>query len=243
MKYYKIIIDSEIIGVCTSNDYFCFQPKHQMLIRTIEDKVEYIECNNKLYHAGWMRPITNELYYYTPAVILEIEEQEYNILAPISEPIPIVEEEEDIPEEPVIEPVDVVGEITIDYVRTAKLNEMSNACRAAITSGIDLQLRGETHHFSLSTQDQLNLMTLSVMAQTSDEIPYHADGEEVIFYTADEINQIVAAANAHKIYHTTYYNALKSYINALDTIEEISAITYGTEIPEEYKSEVLKALE
>jgi len=40
-----------------------------------------------------------------------------------------------------------------------------------------------------------------------------------------------------------YYNSLKNYINALDTIEAIAAIEYGTPIPDEYKSDVLRVLE
>jgi hypothetical protein len=120
---------------------------------------------------------------------------------------------------------------------------MSYACRTTIEAGFDLELRGETKHFSLDTQDQLNLISLSAMAQTQSLIPYHADGEECTFYTSEEINEIVETATAFKIYHTTYYNALKTYINALGTIEEIAAITYGVEIPDEYKSDVLKVLE
>ena len=120
---------------------------------------------------------------------------------------------------------------------------MSYLCRKVIEAGFDLELRGEIHHFSLSTQDQLNLISLSGMAQTQELIPYHADGEACVFYTAAEINSIVTAATQFKIYHTTYYNALKTYINALDTIEDIAAITYGVTIPEEYKSDVLKTLE
>jgi hypothetical protein len=81
------------------------------------------------------------------------------------------------------------------------------------------------------------------MAQTQSLIPYHADGEQCIFYTSEEINEIVETATAFKIYHTTYYNALKGYVNALDTIEAINAIEYGTPIPEEYKSDVLRMLE
>ena len=116
-------------------------------------------------------------------------------------------------------------------------------CRNTIEAGFDLELRGETKHFSLATQDQLNLMSLNVMAQTQSLIPYHADGEECDFYTAEEINEIIDTANAFKIYHTTYYNALKGYINSLETIEDIAAVTYGMEIPEEYQTNVLKALE
>jgi len=86
-------------------------------------------------------------------------------------------------------------------------------------------------------------MNLSNMAQTQELIPYHADGKLYTFYTATEINEILVAANNHKIYHTAYYNSLKEYINALETIEEIAAITYGISIPDEYKSDVLKILE
>jgi len=130
-----------------------------------------------------------------------------------------------------------------DYLREAKIAEMSSACRQAIENGIDIIAQDKMRHFSLTTQDQLNLMSLNVMAQTQDIIPYHADGEQCIYYTAEEIKQIVAAANSHKIWHTTYYNALKAYINSLETIEEISAITYGTPIPDEFKTEVLKVIE
>jgi hypothetical protein len=41
---------------------------------------------------------------------------------------------------------------------------MSYICRTTIESGIDLEMRGEIKHFSLTTQDQLNLMSLSAMA-------------------------------------------------------------------------------
>ena len=86
-------------------------------------------------------------------------------------------------------------------------------------------------------------MSLSTTAQTQSLIPYHADGEECVFYTAEEINQIIVAANDFKNYQLAYYNSLKAYINELDTIEAIAAITYGTPIPDEYKSDVLRVLE
>ena len=120
---------------------------------------------------------------------------------------------------------------------------MSYACRITIEQGFDLDLRGETHHFSLTTQDQLNLMSLSALAQTQSLIPYHADGEECTFYTAEEIKQIIDAAASFKNYQLAYHNALKAYVNALETIEDIATIEYGTPIPDEYKSDVLMVLE
>ena len=241
MKYYKVIIDSEIIGVGTSLNCLRFQAKNSILERVNDIQAEYIECENSLYHATWMQPIKTNLYNYTIATVVTIGEQEYNILVPAVEaaPVPIEEEES----EPVIVvPVDPIDELTLEYVRTSKLSEMSRACRDIIENGFDLELRNEVKHFSLDTQDQLNLLTLSAMAQTQSLIPYHADNEECIFYTNEEINEIVETANAWKIYHTTYYNALKGYINALETIEEIGEIYYGIEIPEEYQTEVLQAL-
>lgn len=45
-----------------------------------------------------------------------------------------------------------------------------------------------------------------------------------------------------KTYHVSYFNSLKSYIESLDIIDAISAITYSMEIPEEFQSDVLKVL-
>ena len=242
MKYYKIILNLQIIGVGTTNNCLRFQPKHSALLLTTDDNAEYIECNKHLYHAQWMKPIITNIYQYEIADVISIEEQEYNALAPAIDGEPIWIDNEEV--EPVVVPeVNPAEEITIDFIRKAKIDEMSYACRTTIEAGIDIELRGETKHFSLDTQDQLNLISLSAMAQTQSLIPYHADGEECTFYTSEEINEIVETATAFKIYHTTYYNALKTYINALGTIEEIAAITYGVEIPDEYKSDVLKVLE
>ena len=241
MNYYKIIINAEIIGVATSNNCFRFQEKHSMLERINAEQAEYIECSNHLFHAQWMQPIKTNIYSYEIAEVISIGEQEYNILVPAVEtaPIPVTDDGVD---PVIIDVTDPIDEITLEYVRAAKINQMSRTCNQTIEAGFDLELREETHHFSLDTQDQLNLISLSAMAQTQELIPYHADGEACIFYTAAEINAIIAAATKFKIYHTTYYNALKGYINSLETIEDIAAITYGTPIPEEYQTDVLKAL-
>ena len=53
---------------------------------------------------------------------------------------------------------------------------------------------------------------------------------------------IIASALAHVTYHVTYFRDLRIYIRALDSKEEVQAITYGVAIPEKYQSEVLKVL-
>ena len=246
MKYYKIIQNNNFIGVICSTNFIQYQKRNHFYMISDESHGEFVECNGKLYRSGWMPPVPNEATQpYEQAVIVEITEEEYNTYQQAienNEEIVINTEDDVIPAPEIID-IDPVEETSIEFIRTSKLTEMSYTCRTTIEAGFDLELRGEIHHFSLDTQDQLNLISLSAMAQTQSLIPYHADGEECIFYTSEEINEIVETATAFKIYHTTYYNALKTYINALETIEEIAAIEYGTPIPEEYKSDVLKALE
>lgn len=54
---------------------------------------------------------------------------------------------------------------------------------------------GETHHFSLTTQDQLNLITLSAMvSQGAEQVPYHADGELCKFYSVSDMLAIINQA-------------------------------------------------
>ena len=246
MKYFKIIKDNNIIGIVTSNDFLGYIPRLDYFIRADETTGEYVSYKGKYYRSYWMQPYQREIEHIV-AEITSISEEEYNILKEALEENEeiIIEPDDgnDEPEIPVIPDQPEDPDITLEFVRNSKLSEMSRACRETIESGIEIMIRGETKHFSLTTQDQLNLMSLSVMAQTQSLIPYHADGEETDFYTSEEINQIVETANALKIQHTTYYNALKTYINALETIEDISAITYGVQIPDEYKSDVLKVLE
>lgn len=241
MEYYKIIQNNTIIGASTNLQFARYSPVIECLLYCSKAQGQYIICNEKLYRDSWMKPTTVPMDFIE-AQVTSIEKEEYDMIVnalQTVETIVIAEPDEEVVEEPIIEEESDI----VTFTRSMKLKEMSATCRRVIEAGFDLELRGETHHFSLDTQDQLNLISLSAMAQTQSMIPYHADGEMCIFYTAEEINQIVETATAFKVYHTTYYNALKGYINALDTAEAISAIEYGTPIPEEYKSDVLRMLE
>ena len=239
MKYYKLVKDNTIIGAITSNNFIRYSFVSEQFVNTDEEMGEYISYKGNIYRSTWMKPIVHSIDYIS-VLVLEISEEEYNTYDhAIEQNEVIIHYIEPEPQPEYVNPIDTAS---IEFIRQSKISEMSLQCRKTIEAGVDVELRMETKHFSMDTQDQLNLMSLGVMAQTQELIPYHADGETCIFYTADEINQIVAAATAHKVYHTTYYNALKNYINSLSTIEEIAAITYGTPIPDEYQSEVLKVI-
>ena len=241
MKYYKIIVGSTFIGVVYSGQFVTANGKGRLVVSD-EIHGQFVNYKDLLYRDYWMVPVTTN-HPFTLAEITEITSLEYDSLKEAianNEEIDIGDGDD---EEPIPEVIDEQPNITLEYVREAKLKEMSTACKHTIEDGFDLIIRGETRHFSLTTQDQLNLMNLSTLAQSQELIPYHADNEEFEFYTAEEINQLIAAATQFKNYHTVYYNSLKKYINALDMIEDIAAVTYGITIPNEYKTDVLRVLE
>ena len=166
--------------------------------------------------------------------VVEISEEEYqdlyNRLHPVSgeEPEQVVDEE---------------LRLTAEYAKAAKINEMRRACEAAIIQGVDVTYNGVTNHYSMELTDQLNILALQdAIEQGAQQIPYHGDDEPCRYYSQEEFLAVVAAANAHKTFHTTYFNSLKAFIESVKTLDELDDIAYGMSVPEKYQSDVLKAL-
>lgn len=245
MKYYKLLNDGEFIGVGTSYDLRKFQLKHSILLTSDDESAQYIQINDKLYRDDWFSPTITELLDYTTVKIIVIEKDEYDTLFEAIETgkeIEITDEEPDIQEE--LPQIDPDEEVTIEYVKAVKSAEMSATCNKIITNGFDAILSdGENHHFSLTIQDQLNLITLSSMVAAGETvIPYHADGELCKGYSVEDITTIINTATSFKAYHVTYFNSLKVYIDSMNDINEVNNVVYGIDIPEEYQSDVLKQL-
>lgn len=128
---------------------------------------------------------------------------------------------------------------TLDEAVKFKKEECSYLCRLAISQGVDVQLSdGTIKHFSLSEDDQrnLNAKMMNVMAGIT-ELEYHSDGELCKYYSADDMARICSAAQHKVTIETTYNNCLYEWIRNCKTVEEVSAISYGADIPEEYWSE------
>ena len=243
MTYWKLIDGSDFIGVATSYAFIRFQTKHKIMLVCDVSEAQYIMHNDAVYHAKWMVPEhPDKRGQYKTIDVIEISEEEYNLLAEV--------EDYEIPEPEYVEPpqeiiVDLVEQITIDYLVDNKIKSMSAACHNAITNGFDITLSdGETVHFSCTTQDQLNLITLANMAASGamEAYPYHADGQLCKYFSADEIAAIVAKMQMLIARETTYFNSLKAYIYSLKDKTEIAAVYYGVDIPAEYQSEVYKDL-
>ena len=131
----------------------------------------------------------------------------------------------------------------IETIRNIKLKEISDACNYTIISGIDIEFNKEKVHFNLSIEDQSNINNLfRVVELGGTEFPYQSDGGECRIYTAAEIAQIYIASQTLITTQTTYHNALKQYVQSLSSIDDITAVTYGMELPEPYLTSVNKKL-
>ena len=140
--------------------------------------------------------------------------------------------------------VEILGSDTaLDTIRTAKLLEISKACNAVIVAGIDVQIGERTDHFNLALEDQSNINNLfRVVELGGTEFPYQADDGTCTVYSAQEIAQIYIAAQGHITSQTAYHNALKAYVNSLETSEEITTIQYGMPLPDPYATELADKL-
>lgn len=132
---------------------------------------------------------------------------------------------------------------TLEEIKAAKKQEIGQACDKIIYDGMDVTLtNGSTEHFSLTDHDQLNLFGKQVqLTAGTDQLEYHSDGQACRYYSAKDMQLITSAAMAYVSYHTTYCNAINMWIAGCGSAEEVQAIYYGADVPEEYKSDVLKA--
>lgn len=130
---------------------------------------------------------------------------------------------------------------TLEELKAFKKQEINSICGQTVCAGLDVTLSTGTEHFSLSQSDQLNLFGLQAQLATGvDQIVYHADGKPCKFYTVADIKILIEKAMSHATYHVTYGNSLKMWVDTIETKEELELISYGSTIPEEYQSEVLK---
>lgn len=144
--------------------------------------------------------------------------------------------------EPAPEPKPYVP--TLEEVREAKVVEMENIKQQQICAGFDVALTdGTTEHFTLTIEEQIELSALLQKVKDGvPQLPWHIEDERehCRYYKNEDMALIVEAAFAHKSWHRTYFQDLRIFIRSLDSKEAVEAVTYGMEIPEEYRAEPLK---
>lgn len=131
-------------------------------------------------------------------------------------------------------------EPTLEEVKADKINEISHACQKTIFNGIDVALSdGNVKHFSLKTEDQINLNGLvnqvglgNIRAENG--VPYHADGELCTLFSIADFTLVADTATKFILQQTTYCNHLMALVRNLETRAEIEGAFYGQELEGEF---------
>ena len=129
--------------------------------------------------------------------------------------------------------------------KDAKHEELSCDCQEVIESGVDVTLTdGTVEHFALTAEDQTNLIGKTVeLNGTGESFCYHCDGSPCKYYSRQDMQKICTEALSFITYQTTYVNSAFQWVKGCTKASELAEITYGVEIPEQYKSDVLKQME
>lgn len=121
-------------------------------------------------------------------------------------------------------------EESLEEVRSNKIATLSSMCHDVIEYGVDVEINGETEHFSYSIEkgDQGNIDDIFSLANaTKLSQPYHADGGACKLYTPEQIIAIYVAQKTNKTVQETWFNQIKQYILVCEDVDEIKAIEYG----------------
>lgn len=124
------------------------------------------------------------------------------------------------------------------------IKRLSNICKIKITSGFSVKLSdGDSYDFKLTTEDQLNLMSIEGQLNAGAEtFIYHATNQPCRFFSREDMTKIISTFKRYTLYHTTYFNVAKQYINSLTSIEKVNLFTYGTDVSEAVDNVVIKQI-
>lgn len=128
----------------------------------------------------------------------------------------------------------------IGNVISRKKSELSAECEKAIITGIDV---GDAH-YSLTIEDQANILALTPLAQAGSSVFYHSDSNMCCEYSPEDFLAVVNAATIFKTLQTTYCNLLMRQVETMTNADEVKAVKYGvTELTGEFaeRYETIKA--
>ena len=235
---YKAVKDEKIIDAYEQLNYVRYDENAKMFLRCNKnDNPQGIIQRNgiKIYHVKDWEDIPKEAGNYETITLEEIINKSIydGIITALDQ------------EQEVTNVTEKAKENTMDleFIRSGKIKEMTNDCNQIITNGLDLELNAVKGHFSFTEQNQMYINLLTVRANNGDTLlPYHADDEVDTIFSKEDILKLKEAMDYHVMYHRVYLNSLQIYINSIKDIDELNNVTYGANIPEEFRSEVLNQL-
>jgi hypothetical protein len=135
-------------------------------------------------------------------------------------------------------------ETALAEAKRRMVSKLSSICKNAIILGFSITLSdGSLHSFKLTAEDQLNLMIIDNQIRSgATSFIYHETNGPCKVFSLEDMEKVVAAFKKHTLYHTTYFNAAKQYINSLTSIEKVNLFTYGTDVSEIITDKILRKI-
>lgn len=135
-------------------------------------------------------------------------------------------------------------ETALAEAKRSVIQRLSNQCKDKITAGFSITLSdGQLYSFKLTTEDQLNLMSIEGQLNAGAEtFIYHATNQPCKFFVREDMTKIINSFKRYTLYHTTYFNIAKQYINSLTDIEKVNRFAYGADVSEATDDIVIKQL-
>lgn len=141
--------------------------------------------------------------------------------------------------EPIVPEPEIPPETMPDYIadlRAVKIEALSDACESTIYAGTTIKLSdGSEQYFTYDSHDQSNIFEMyDAVKNGATRYIYQAQDGSCMVYSKQDVVTIYGALAGLKTQTITYYHQLKDYIEALQTAEEINAVTWGQELTGEY---------
>jgi hypothetical protein len=220
---YKLIQDGQVIDVVRNPNFVKFLPSGHIAFTDKSSAQGILGSDNKTVYS-----FDTTIGIAPIVTIHEISTQEFSRLSSLlnSTKKPVGSEE------------------ALLKARKEKINELSIICKDKITEGFSITLGdGRNYCFRLTIEDQLNLMSIENQLYSGIEsFVYHATNQPCRCFSKMDMAKIIATFKKHTLYHTTYFNVAKQYINSRTDIDEINTFTYGSDISEAVEDTVIKRI-
>ena len=221
---YKIIQDGKVIDVVQYPKFIRFLSSGYIAITDKTSSQGIVGSDGETVYS--FKPTTrNDI---TVVTIVEITLDELNILKTLlssSQEAGVTEEE-------------------LIIIKRDKIRQLSNTCKSKIISGFSIVLSdGNLYEFKLSTEDQLNLLSIENQLNSGAEsFLYHATEQPCRFFSHADMSKIIKAFRQHTLYHTTYFNWAKQYINSLADVENVNNFVYGDDVSSIVNDSIIKQI-
>lgn len=207
---------------------FCRINKHVVQIRgDLPVKASGFKCSKLTADNGWDYTAYTTIYRLIDGGVQFSDDGSVYIAPPVPDLVP--EPEPYIP--------------TLEEVKEAKKQEIRMAYQSVKTAGVDVDLSIGREHFPLSDEEISFLYgkQIELSSGGNETVAYQDSSNRCKFYSKDDMQVIINEAFKFVSYQTTYRNSLWEWIDECKTKEEVEAIVYGCEIPEQYQNDVFKS--